>query len=160
VTAIKGPDGSEPSQFGEVTAFAIANDAKRDAAERFVEFMMSDGYVDWLAFAPEGKFPDRTGTKDKPGAFTAAWDHLRTGVDRKEPLSEIYPPDVLKVLRTSTETMNRWGFPQGQGRLVGAQLDVLPIPAALAAALDGRLDEATAAEQAQADMEKIARSVK
>jgi multiple sugar transport system substrate-binding protein len=160
VTAIKGPDGTEPSQFGEVTAFAITKDAKQDAAERFVEFMMSDGYVDWLALAPEGKFPIRTGTRDQPGKFTAAWNHLKTGVDRKEPLSEVYPPDVLKVLRASTETMNRWGFPQGQGRLAGVQLEALPIPKALTAALDGRLDAVTAAEQAQADTEKLARSIK
>jgi multiple sugar transport system substrate-binding protein len=159
VTAIKGPDATEPSQFGEVTGFAITKDAKKDAAERFVEFMMSDGYVDWLALAPEGKFPMRTGTRDQPGKFTTAWDRLRTGVDRKAPLSKIYPPDVLDVLRTSTETMNRWGFPQGQGRLAGAQLQALPIPKALAAALSGRLDAATAAQQAQADMGEIARSV-
>ena len=159
MTAIKGPDGTQPSQFGEVTGFAITKDAKKDAAERFVEFMMSDGYVDWLALAPEGKFPIRTGTRDQPGKFAAAWDHLRTGVDRKAPLSKIYPPDVLNVLRTSTETMNRWGFPQGQGRLAGAQLLALPIPKALAAALSGKLDAATAAQQVQADMGKIARSV-
>jgi multiple sugar transport system substrate-binding protein len=56
--------------------------------------------------------------------------------------------------------MNRWGFPQGQGRLAGVQLEVLPIPKALTAALDGRLDAGTAVEQAQADLEQIARSIK
>jgi multiple sugar transport system substrate-binding protein len=121
---------------------------------------MNDGYVDWLALAPEGKVPVRTGTRDQPSKFTDAWNHLETGVDHQRPLSEIYPPGVLEVLATSTDTMNRWGFPQGQGRLVGAQLAELPIPRALAAALDSTLSAATAAEQAQADLEQIARTVR
>jgi multiple sugar transport system substrate-binding protein len=159
VTAISGPDGAEPSQFGEVTSFAITDDADKEAAEQLVEFMLNDGYLDWLGLAPEGKVPVRTGTKDQPGRFTEAWNHLRTGVERRQPLSELYPPGVLRVLATSTDTMSRWGFPQGQGRLVGAQLVELPIPKAVAATLNGTLDATAAAEQAQADVEKIARSV-
>src|SRR5215211_8229434 len=61
VTAIRGPDGTQPSQFGELTSFAITKGANKDAA-RLVEFMMNDGYLDWLALAPEGKVPVRTGT--------------------------------------------------------------------------------------------------
>jgi multiple sugar transport system substrate-binding protein len=158
VTAITGPDGTQPSQFGELTCFAITKDADKDAA-KLVEFMMNDGYLDWLGLAPEGKVPARTGTTDQPTKFTDAWTHLQTGVENRKPLSELYPPGVLKVLATSTDTMNRWGFAQGQGRLVGAQLATLPIPKALAAALNGSLSPAGAAEQAQAHLETNAQSI-
>jgi multiple sugar transport system substrate-binding protein len=158
VTAITGPHGTRPSQFGELTCFAITKDANPDAA-KLVQFMMNDGYLDWLALAPEGKVPVRTGTPDQPDKFTDAWTHLQTGVERTKPLSELYPPGVLKVLATSTDTMNRWGFAQGQGRLVGAQLAALPIPKALAAALNGTLDPAAAAKQAQAHLETIAQTI-
>jgi len=159
VTAITGPKGSEATQFGEVTNFAIVKDGNTDAAKQFVEFMMSEGYADWLALAPEGKFPTRSGTKDNPEEYNQAWSKLKAGVDEKQPLSELYPPEVLEALTKSTDTMNRWGFTQGQGRLVGALSAEQPIPKALAAELDGQLTPDAAAKQAQADVEEIAQSV-
>jgi multiple sugar transport system substrate-binding protein len=159
VTAISGPDGGEPTQFGEVTSYAIVKDKNTDAAKQFVQYMMSDGYADWLAIAPEGKFPTRAGTKDNPKEYTQAWAKLKAGVDEKQPLSALYPPEVLDALTKSTDTMNRWGFQQGQGKLVGAQLAELPVPKALAAELDGQLTPDAAAKQAQADVEEIAQSI-
>ena len=60
VTALSGPDAAEPAQFGEILSWAVASGAAADPASRFVQFMMNDGYADWLGFAPEGKFPART----------------------------------------------------------------------------------------------------
>jgi multiple sugar transport system substrate-binding protein len=122
--------------------------------------MLSDGYVDWLAVTPEGRFPARTGTKDNPKEYTEAWSKLKAGVDTKAPLSELYPPEVLEALTKSTDTMNRWGFTQGQGKIVGALATEQPIPKALAAMLDGQLTPDAAAKQAQADVEEIAQSIK
>jgi multiple sugar transport system substrate-binding protein len=160
VTAITGPSGSEPTQFGEVTNFSIIKDGNTEPAKQFVEYMMSDGYTKWLSFAPEGKFPTRAGTKDNPEEYKQAWAELKAGVDTKALLSDFYPPEVLTALTKSTDTMNRWGFQQGQGRLVGAQLAELPIPKALASEIAGQLDANAAAKQAQADVEEIAQSLK
>ncbi|MGH2816026.1 MAG: ABC transporter substrate-binding protein, partial [Actinomycetota bacterium] len=159
VTAIKGPSGSEPTQFGEVTNFSIIKDGNTEPAKQFVEYMMSDGYTRWLSFAPEGKFPVRAGSKDNPTEYIDAWNKLEAGVDTKAPLSDFYPPEVLTALTKSTDTMSRWGFQQGQGRLVGAQLAELPIPKALASEISGKLTADAAAKQAQADVEEIAQSI-
>jgi multiple sugar transport system substrate-binding protein len=159
VTAISGPDGGEATQFGEISNYVIIKDGNVDGAKQFVEYMLSDGYVDWLAVTPEGRFPARSGTKDNPEEYNQAWSKLEAGVDAKAPLSELYGPEVLEALTKSTDTMNRWGFAQGQGKIVGALAAEQPIPKALAAMLDGQLTPDAAAKQAQADVEEIAQSI-
>jgi len=154
VTAIQGPSGSEPSQFGEMVSFVIADGASADSQE-FVEFMMSDAYVDWLAIAPEGKFPTRLGTADSPTEYADAWGGLEAGVDRKEPLGEIYDDATIEALTTSADTMKRWAFAQGQGGLVGPLLTEVPVPNALLLALDGSMSAEEAAAEAQAAVEEL-----
>jgi multiple sugar transport system substrate-binding protein len=155
VTAIQGPSGSEPSQFGEVVSFVISQDAQTEEAQQFVEFMMSDGYVDWLGLAPEGKFPTRLGTADNPTEYADAWGELEAGVDRKEPLGGIYDADTIEALTTSSETMKRWAFGQGLGELAGALLTEGTVPNALIQALDGSLTPQEAAEEAHAAVEEV-----
>ncbi|MEV0900156.1 extracellular solute-binding protein [Actinoplanes sp. NPDC049802] len=151
VTAIAGP-GGQPAQFGEITSWTITKDSPRgDAAQRFVAYMMNEGYADWLAIAPEGKIPVRKGAAD--------WNKLPAGVDSKKPLAEIYPAEVLDALLKSPDTFQRWGFPQKQGALVGATLGELPVPKAINGMAGGELDAAGAAERAAEDVKTIQKSL-
>lgn len=158
VPAVRGPDGDEPAQFGEVVSWAFTGGRSAETstnARAFVTYMMSDGYLDWIGFAPEGKFPVRKGTATDPTAYVDAWETLPAGVDTKAPLSEFYPPEVLETLKRSPEPFSRWGITQGQGNLIGASLGELPIPQAIGDLTGGGLDAPGAAEQAAAALRVI-----
>ena len=159
VTAIAGP-GGQPSQFGEITSWTITKEGKNTAsARKFVEYMMNEGYTDWLGIAPEGKFPVRKGTQAEPAKFTDAWNKLPAGVDTKKPLGDVYAKDVITALQNSPDTFQRWGFPQKQGALVGATLGELPVPKAVNALTGGELDAAGAAKRAADDVKSIQKSL-
>jgi ABC-type Fe3+ transport system substrate-binding protein len=74
VTAISGPGGGEPTQFGEISNYVIIKDQNVDAAKQFVEFMMSDGY-DGLA-RPS---PPRAGSRPAPAPRTTPRSTPRPG---------------------------------------------------------------------------------
>jgi len=160
VTALIGPDGREPAQFGEVQSWAVLADANAGPAARFIAFMMSDGYLDSLASAPEGKFPTRSGTPEEPTRFVDAWRMLPAGVDRRVPLDELYPAPVLDALAGSVGTFRRWGITQGQGALVGATLGELPVPQAIAAMTSGEIDPAEAAQEATVTVSELQDSLR
>ncbi|WP_084960966.1 ABC transporter substrate-binding protein [Thermoactinospora rubra] len=153
VTALKGPDGTAPAQYGEIVSWVITRDAAKDSAQKFVAYMMNEGYERWIGMAPEGKFPTRT-------TFAEAWNKLPAGVNTKKPLAEIYPADVLEALRKSPDTFARWGIPQGQGKLVGATMGELPVPKALSGVVDGSLTPQQAAQQAKSEVETIKRGIR
>jgi multiple sugar transport system substrate-binding protein len=161
VTAVKGPDGSEPAGFGELTSWVITAGGKNtDAAKQYVKYMMEDGYLDWLGIAPEGKFPARKGTQSAATKFVDGWKTLPAGVDTKKPLSDIYPADVLKSLQSSPDTFRRWGITEGQGKLLGATLGELPVPKAINALATGATDAAGACKQATDAVKSIQTSLK
>ncbi|SBT39321.1 ABC transporter substrate-binding protein [Micromonospora auratinigra] len=158
VTAIKGPNGTAPAQYGEVSSWSIL-DGAADPAKSFVEYMLSDGYPRWFGMSPEGRVPVRTGTADDKQKFLTAWNSSQAGVDAKKPLSAVYGDDVLATLRRSPDSFARWGLPQGQGKLVGAILGELPVPKALADVVSGKSDPAAAAGRAKKDVEAIKKGV-
>jgi multiple sugar transport system substrate-binding protein len=154
VAAIEGPDGA-PAQFGEVSSWTIPVEADAEAAQQFVRFMLSDGYTDWLAIAPEGKYPVRQGSAPGGTDYIDAWETLPIGVDEKAPTGDVYPPEVLEVLTTGPEAFSRWGITQGQGDLIGASLGELPVPEAVAAVTTGGVPPQEAADQAAATLQQI-----
>lgn len=114
VTTVSGPSNPEGAAWADVRYFGITADADIDAAIEFVKFSMNEGYTSTLSIAPEGKFPVRRGTPDDPDRFTEAWSQLPVGVDRKAPLSELYPAEVIEEIVAGLETADRWGVREGQ----------------------------------------------
>ncbi len=153
VPAFSGPSGS-PAQYGQVSYLGITVDADVPAAQSFIEFWLSDGYIDWLSTSPEGKFPMRRGTADNPTEYVDGWTALETGVDRQANLSEFYGDEVMSTLIEGSNNFSRWGFTQGQGELVSAIYTSLPVPQAVADVIDGRLDAEEAAAEIQAAAEE------
>jgi multiple sugar transport system substrate-binding protein len=158
VTTIEGPDGTEAAQFGEVTSWVVTAGADVEPASAFVSHMFGDGYVPWIEIAPEGKVPVRLGTADNPSEYSDAWAGLEVGVDRKAPLSEFYPEEVLEVLAAGPSELSRWAIPQGQGDLLGATQGEHPVAAAVNEVASGT-DPQQAAEQAAEAVRSIQESL-
>src|SRR5699024_5132255 len=107
---------------------------------------LGEGYTDWFGMAPEGKFPTRTGTPQDARRFQQAWEQSEAGVDVRMPLTDAYSADISDELGAGVARMDRWGIPQGRGRLVGSTLGELPVPRAVNALTSGQVDAAEAAQ--------------
>jgi multiple sugar transport system substrate-binding protein len=153
VGPLTGANG-EASQFGVVSTVNISVDAPTEDAEKLAEFMMSDGYVRWLALSPQGKYPVRAGDKSDPKKFQDAWAGLESGVDRKAPLSKFYSEASIQSLADGVANFQRWGFAQGQGALIGALRGEQPVANAVADVIGGK-DPAQAAKDVQSTVEEI-----
>lgn len=154
VPAFVGPNGTAPAQYGQVSCMGISTSAS-PAAQEFVKFWLSEGYLDWLAVSPEGKFPMRRGTPDEPTLYVEGWSTLPTGVDRKAPLGDFYSQEVINAIAEGATGFDRWGFAQGQGRLVSGVYQELVVPIALADIINGALTPEEAAAEIQAQVEEI-----
>jgi multiple sugar transport system substrate-binding protein len=159
VPAFSGPSG-KPAQYGQVSYMGITTNANVEAAQQFLEFWFNDGYLDWLSTSVEGKFPMRRGTPDEPSKFIDGWKELETGVDRKATLGSIYGDEVINTLIEGAGSFDRWGFTQGQGALVTAVYEALPIPQLLRDTIDEVLTPEEAVQEMQFEVEDLATSLK
>ena len=154
VSAFAGPSGSL-AQYGTVSYMGITTGANTEAAQQFVEFWLSEGYLDWVGVAAEGKFPMRRGTPENPTEFLAGWGNLEVGVDKRAPLSDFYSEEVLATIIEGANSFDRWGFGHGQGELAGAVYAELVIPQAVADIIEGAMTPEEAATEMQAAVEEI-----
>ncbi len=126
VTNFAGPSNPDGAAWGDVRYFGITADAETDAAMEFVEYSMNQGYTATLAIAPEGKFPVRRGTEDNPTAFADAWAQLDVGVDRRAPLGDLYPQEMIDEIVGGLDVAQRWGVSEGQlalaSRIINSQI--------------------------------------
>ena len=153
VTTVKGPSG-DGGQFGLQANWTIPAGSSSGAGS-FVQFVMDAGYERWIGMAPEGKVPNRLGTKDNPTRFQDAWRKMSSGVNTKAPLSDFYSTESIDALSSSTEHISEWGIEQGQARLMGAILSEQPIVEAMTEMIGVSLTP----EQATDEAAKAIRSV-
>lgn len=147
ISAIEGPSGSEPASFGELVSW-VPLDGASDGTEELIEYMMNDGYLDWLALAPEGMVPTRLGTTEEPTKFVDGWQTLEAGVDTKALLSGVFGEETLQTVAEAPNGFNRWGIPQGQGSLAGAVGAQFLLPGVLSDTINSGKSAKDAAKQA------------
>ncbi len=147
VTAFQGPLGPKPAQWGQVSYFGITTGADPEALN-WVQFLLGDGYLDWLSMAPEGKVPMRR-------QFVAGWKNLKIGVDRSARISELYPDSVINSIIQGADRFDRWGFAQGKGACVGQLYGTKTLIRILRRYLDGELSAENAAEQMTAEIGQL-----
>ena len=122
VTNFSGPSNPSGAAWGDIRYFGISSDADIEAAEKFVSYSMNEGYTNTLAIAPEGKFPVRRGDAENATKFIDAWSKLPVGVDRKKPLSELYPAEMINEIVAGLDVAQRWGC-EGRSAWSGFQDD-------------------------------------
>ena len=143
VAIIRGPNGA--AQYGQINYLGITRDADKAAAKKWVEFLLTDGYLRWLGMAAEGKLPVRKGTRDAPNRFVNGWMNLEFGVTTRAKISQFYGMEVVKTIIGGVDGFDRWGFAGGKGSLVSKIYGTKIIPEILKRFLEGEFSAAQAA---------------
>lgn len=145
IPALAGPSG-EPTQLGSLITLGISADADVEPAQEFVRYLLTDGYTEWLAQAPNILLPARPGTAEDPEHFIKAWRELEIGVERRGLLDDIYGTAVVdELLQGSPQILNSWS--QQQPELTGAIYESLLVPQVVAEMHEGALTPQEAAER-------------
>lgn len=96
VGSLAGPNGEATNGF--VYALTPMQGADKEATKKWIKFLLTEGYKDWL-FMSVGKVPSY-----KPGLEVYATN----------PVFEHYSPDLPSKLIEGMEAIKRWGFQAGK----------------------------------------------
>mgnify|MGYP000259372549 CR=1 FL=1 len=155
VTNFAGPSNPDGAAWASINMFGITGDASTDAAMEFVEYSMDKGYVDTLAIAPEGKFPIRRGTADDPELFVTEWSALPVGVDRKAPLGELYPQEMIDEIVAGLDVAQRWGVKDGQLALASKIINSQTVNRVVREYIDGNISGPDAVKKMNEELADI-----
>jgi multiple sugar transport system substrate-binding protein len=144
VSILKGPNGT--AQYGQINCLGITQDANKAAAVKWVEFILTEQYLEWLGMAAEGKLPLHKGTQHEPYLFIKGWMGLEFGTTTRAKISEFYGTDVVDVLMSGLDGFDRWGFSEGKGGLILKIYGTKIIPEILKRFLEGELNAEQAAQ--------------
>lgn len=147
VTVFSGPGNDAGAAYADVRYLGITNDANTEVAQEFVEFALSEGYGDWLGMAPEGKFPVRKGSAEGNTDYEVMWSGLNVGVDRKEPLGNIYPKAVIDDIVAGLSVGDRWGVADGQLETASKLVNARVMSQVIRKYIDGEIDLDAAANE-------------
>ena len=147
--------GGEPAQFGNISGWGIASGADTTGAARLVRYLLTDGYLRWLALSPQGKYPVRAGESGDPERYVDGWAELESGVERRAPLRQFYSQAAIDSLGEGVRSFQRWAFEDDEAALLGALGGPQPVVKALAAAIRGDITPDEAAARAQRAVERL-----
>ncbi|MEX2540467.1 MAG: extracellular solute-binding protein [Trueperaceae bacterium] len=157
VARIAGPSNPEGAGWADVRYYGITVDADIESAQRFVEYSMTEGYIDTLSIAAEGTFPVRRGAESGSRDFVEQWSQLEVGVDRKAPLGDFYEQDVIEDIVAGLDQASRWGYREGQGALVSALYGTRVMSEGVRDFIDGERTAEETASVLQLEVEALQR---
>ena len=144
VTAIKGPNGTEPAQYGEISSWAILDGAAPTRRSHFVEYMMGDGYPGWLGMAPEGKLPGAQGHRRRPEEVPRPpGTTSQAGCGHQEaPRRRLRRRDADQLCAAARTPSSAGASPRARANSSAPMLGELPVPKALGDLVTGKSDAA------------------
>ena len=155
ITNFAGPSNPAGAAWADSRYLGITADADTGNAQDFVRFAVSDGYMNTLAIAPEGKFPVRRGNSDDPTAYIDGWSKLDVGVDRKAPLADLYDAAVIDNIIAGLDVGQRWGVAEGQLGLASKIINSQAINRITREFIDGDISAADAVKKMNEELAEI-----